>query len=308
MNDLIINMAAGLISSVLAPFIVTRLGGGTPPATQSVSIEGDHNSVAQSIDNSRTSIEVIYEQLPAPRGSDHQHTGSSGSSGTTSQDDDFNRLLAWGGAAIALVLTYFFIWPVIVWAFVGAAMGIALMTTWTAISTRGTPGPRFLTTALMLISSVVMLIAAWWTLNGGPGSDISFTRLEAAVTEQHPEFSTGIEARWTVMTSYPGDILSALGMRGFLYVLTQAGAVAFAGLMVWARVQEIAGWLALHNLQRKGLSRRLTDRAVHFKEVGVPAVIGTLVAGTAICFVTGGWAHSLVEEAQEHQIQSVTDQ
>lgn len=305
MNDLIINVAAGLISSVLAPFVVTRLGGGTPPPTQQVSIDGDHNSVTQSVDQSQTSIEVIYQQLPTSREGAFWGNGNAGPNQSRSQDDTVGMLAAWLFAAAALVLAYMFIWPVIVWAFAGAAAGIALMTAWTAISTRGTPGPRATAALLMLLSSTVMFIAGWWTLNGGPGSDVSFARLEAAVAEQHPEFSTGLEGRWTVMTTHPGDILTILGMRGFLYVLTQAGALAFAALLVWARVHEISGWIALHNLRRKGTNRRLIDRAVHFKELGASAVLATLLAAVAICFVTGGWAHSLLEEAQERQTDSI---
>lgn len=304
MNDLIINVAAGLISSVLAPFVITRLGGGTPPSPHQVNIAGDHNNVTQSIDQSQTSIEVIYKGLPSSRERASRGNGTLAPNQPSSQDT-VGLLAAWLFAAAALVLAYMFIWPLIVWAFVGAAAGIALMTARTAISTRGTPGPRATAALLMLLSSTVMLVAAWWTLNGGPGSDVSFAQLEAAVAQQHPEFSAGPEGRWNVMTTHPGDILTILGMRGFLYVLTQAGALAFAALLVWARVNEISGWIALHNLPRKGTNPRLIDRAVHFKELGASAVLGTVVAAVSICFVTGGWAHSLLEDAQERQAESI---
>lgn len=304
MNDLIINLVAGLVSGVLAPIVVTRLGGGSPPTGQSVSVHGDHNDVTQLIDNSQTSIEVVYDRLPSSGAREHREGGGSSASQSTDPTGEF---VSWLAGAIALVLAYFFIWPAVVWAFAGAAIGIILLTAWTAAATRRTPGPRIAASVLMLISAGVLLVAAWWTLNGGPGSDVSFASLEAKVAEQHPEFSTGMEGRWEVVTSHPGDILEALGMRGFLYVLTQAGALAFGALLFWARVHEIAGWIALHNLQRNPKNPRLIERAIHFKELGAPAVIATVIASIAICLVTGGWAHSWLARAQEEQFDAITD-
>lgn len=304
MNDLIINVVAGLVSGVLAPLVVTRLGGGSPPTGQSVSVHGDHNNVTQSIDNSQTSIELVYDRLPSREAREQREgNGSSASSST----DPTGQIVTWLAGAVALVLAYFFIWPAVVWAFAGAAIGIVLLTAWTAAATRRTPGPRIAASVLMLISAGVMLVAAGWTLNGGPGSDISFAALEAKVTQQHPEFSTGVEGRWDVVTSHPWDILGILGMRGSLYVLTQAGALAFGALLFWARVQEISGWIALHNLQRNPKNPRLVERAIHFKELGAPAVLATVIASVAICLVTGGWAHSWLEQAQEGQFDAITD-
>lgn len=308
MNDLVINVAAGLISSVLAPFVVTRLGGGTLPSTQQATIHGDHNNVTQNIDQSTTvfqsTLEVIYEQLPERRGDPEPI--SPRASGTTWGDDDMPAVIvATLMVAALLVLTYLFIWPIVVWAFVGAAIGIALMTVVTALMTRGTPGPWFTATLMMVVSSTVLLLAAWWTLDGGPGSEVSFARLESAVAERYPSFSRGLEERWRVTVSHPWEILTILGWRGFLYVLTEVGAVVFAALIVWARAREVSGWIALHNLTRKPTNRRLIERAVHFKELGAPDVLATLIAAAAICFVSSGWAHSWLEKAQEQQEESL---
>lgn len=42
-----------------------------------------------------------------------------------------------------------------------------------------------------------------------------------------------------------------------------------------------------------------------FMELGAPAVLGTWVAAVSFCFVTDGWAYSLLEDAQERQADSV---
>ncbi|UUZ44560.1 hypothetical protein LP422_19680 [Janibacter limosus] len=42
-----------------------------------------------------------------------------------------------------------------------------------------------------------------------------------------------------------------------------------------------------------------------FMELGAPAVLGTRVAAVSFCFVTDGWAYSLLEDAQERQADSV---
>ncbi len=302
MNDLIIQVAAGVISSVLAPFVLTRLGGGTVP-NQQVTVAGHHNSVTQNVDQSQTTLEIIYEQLPSDN--DPQRLQSTARQDTPSGNDTVGHVAAFVVVAVVLVLTYLFIWPIAVWAFVGAAVGIALMTAWTAWRTRDTPGPRITATALMLISSAVLLLAAWWTLQGGPGSDISFSRLEAAVSERHPSFSTGLEGRWEVTTTQPGSILTILGVRGFLYVLVQVGAVVCAALVVWSRALDVSGWIALHNLPRNPRNRRLIKRAVHFKELGMSNVIATVLAAVLICGITGGWASTLLEKAQEYQAESL---
>lgn len=222
-------------------------------------------------------------------------------------ENGWDRIIVFLVTAAGLVIAYLLIWPLMVWIFAGAALGLSAMTLAMAHATRGTPGPRGIATVVMLLSSATLLIAAWWTLHGGPGSDLSFAHLEGEIAALHPAYGNGIEGRWEVTTTHPVDIFSTLGMRGCLYVLLQVGAVAMAATLAWARASELSGWLALHNLQRSPKDARLIEQAIRFKELGAPAALATVIASIAICVVTGGWAHSWLEQAQERQFDAITD-
>lgn len=304
MDDWIINLGISLISGVLAPFIVSRIGGGPPP-TQQASVHGDHTNISQTIN--QPTVEVIYQRLPAKHAPDTS-PGGSATTGSGTPDDEWGRVLAVALGAGVLVLAYLFVWPLVAWAFLGSALGISAMTVWVAYQTRGTPGPKVTAATLMLLSSAFLLVGAWWTLHGGPGSDVSFARLEAAITDRHPAYADGVEGRWAVTTAHPGDVLfNILGWRGFIYVLTQVVAVVITAFVVWDRARDVSGWIALHNLPRDPSNSRWIDRAVRFKGLGIRSVGATLLAGVFISVFTGGWAHSWFEDMQARQSDSIVD-
>lgn len=300
MNDLIINVAAGLITSVLAPLFVLRRGGGSPPslARQSVAVQGDNNAVNQ-IDASVHEY-VVYESVPST-----STTTSSSSTGTGSADDPWVVIACALLAAGTLVLAYMLIWPVIVWAFAGAAVGIAAVTTWTFVATRDTPGPRRTALTLTLISSCLLLLAAWWTLHGGPGSPLSGALLESEVLAKYPTFDDSITQRWETITSHPGDVLQIVGFSGMFFVLTQVLALESGVFLVWARAREVSGWYAMRNLVHQQHNPSLARKASHFKGIGLSAVGLTAAFGLVLVGASGGWVHTWVDDRQEHQADSL---
>ena len=300
MNDHVVSLAISLISAVLAPFIVRRMGGGSPPPAQQMAVHGSHNTIQQTLDQSTTQLEVIYQQLPVP----HRAQQSSSEPGP---DDEWWVPVAGILMAVAvLVLAYLFVWPFVVWAFVGSAVGLIVMAACTGSMTRGTPGPRLATTIAVLISSGALLVAAWWTLDGGPGSDISFARIDGDVTRRYPNFTTGMSERWDVLLAHPGEILQILGWEGFIFVTLQISAVVLAALLVWQRARELSGWIALHNLPQDPADGKLIKRASRFKDVGNGTVAATLLAAVVIGLFSGGWAHSWYQDLQVGQIESIT--
>ncbi|MEX1909447.1 hypothetical protein L6241_14255 [Janibacter sp. Y6] len=300
MSDHIVSLAVSLISAVLAPFIVRRMGGGSPPAVQQMAVHGSHNTIRQTLDQSTTQLEVIYQHLPAP------HRAQQSSSEPGPEDEWWVPVAGVLMAVAVLVLAYIFVWPFVVWAFVGSAVGLMVMAIWTGSMTRGAPGPRVATTIAVLISSAALLVAAWWTLDGGPGSDISFARIDGDVASRYPNFTTGMSERWNVLLAHRGEILQILGWEGFIFVTLQIAAVVLAALLVWQRARELSGWIALHNFPKGPTNGKLIERTSRFKDVGKGTVAATLLAAVVIGLVSGGWAHSWYQDLQVGQIESIT--
>lgn len=296
MNEHLINLGIALASGVVSPLVARRLGGGELPGEQHVNVHGDHNTVTQTLHHTRT-ITEIYAQLPEPS---HQPARGRAPVGVTqSSDDPWVRVAAMLLAAAGLVLAFLFAWPAVVSAFAGAAVGLLVMTAVIAYRTRGTVGPRVAAMIATLVSSGALLLAAWWTWRGGPGHELSFARLEDAISSRYPSYAHGLGGRWDVLVSHPGGMLRAVGWSGFLYVLVQALTVELAALLVWVRARELVGWIALHNLPGDPASNRLAARASRFKRVGPGTVVASVLAAAAVGIVSGGWAATWLEGWQD---------
>lgn len=299
MDDHIISLLISLISAVLAPFIVARLGGGAGGVSQRLSVHGDHNRVEQTLNHTTNEVRIHYQQLP-------DHEKRRGPTRQDSADDSDARAIGAVMALVAFVLAYLFAWPVLVWAFAGAAVGLAASASLAASATRGTPGPRWSATLATTISCGVLLLSAWWTRQGGPGSSVNGADIEASIAQRYPRYDDGLTARFDVITTHWLEILTLLGVPGAIYAALQVLAVAAAALMVWQRAGEQSGWLALHNLPRDPTNRKLIARAARFKSLGAGTVVVTILCGAIICGITGGWAHTLLQSLQAHGLGSLT--
>lgn len=158
---------------------------------------------------------------------------------------------------------------------------------------------------LALTSAGLLLLAAWWTLNGGPGSSLSGSELESRVIAQFPEFGSSVSGRWSVTSGHAVEVLRIVGWSGMFFVLTQIIAMECAVLLIWARTRELVGWVAMRNLVSHPDKGHLLPRAHRFTQIGASAIGFTLLAGLVLVGTSGGWAHTWIDDMQSRQTDAI---